>query len=246
MNEWIHGKSILVTGAVRRIGRAIALDLASHGASIAVHVFGSTDAGERTAAECRAFGVDATVVVADQADVEAVHRACTDATHALGRIDGLINSAAIWPKVAFGSVTQADFDHAIHVNLRGPFFFAQALSKHMQERGDGAIINLADVSTDRPIVDAIPYTLAKSGLVTLTYSLAKALAPHIRVNCVSPGPIAFPVDYKPYEAERDINATLMGRAGHPRDVVEAVRYALNAPYVTGTVLPVDGGFRFGI
>jgi len=246
VNAWTEGKTILVTGAGKRLGRAIALDLASHGASIAVHVFQSREAGEETAASCRALGAKACVVAADQSNVEDVRRACLRATDAMGPIDGLVNSAAIWPKVPFDDTSQADFDTAINTNLRGPFFFAQELSRGMLARKDGAIVNLADVSTDRPITDAIPYTLAKSGLVTLTTALAKELAPFIRVNCVSPGPIEFPVRYSSEDAQKDIRATLLQRHGEAEDVAAAVRYAMNARYVTGTVLPVDGGFRFGI
>ena len=243
---WIEGKTVLVTGAGRRIGRAIALDLAQHGMSVAVHVFQSRVAGEETAAACRALGVKSTVVVADQADVTAVQRACKTASTTLGTIHALVNSAAIWPKVAFEHTTQDDFDTALNVNLRGPFFFAQALAKEMTEYGEGAIINIADVSAERPFIDALPYSLAKAGLITLTKGLAKALAPHVRVNCVSPGPIEFPISYSEHEAQKDIDATLLGREGHATDVVAAVRYLLNAPYVTGAQLPVDGGFRFGI
>ena len=246
MSEWIEAKTVLVTGAGKRIGRAIALDLAARGASVAVHVFQSRDAGEETAEACRALGVRATVVVADQSNISAIHRACNEATHSLGPIDALVNSAAIWPKVAFECTTQADFDTAINTNLRGPFFFAQALAEGMLKRKDGSIVNVADVSTERPFIDALPYTLAKSGLVTLTTGLAKTLAPHVRVNCVSPGPIEFPRGYSDDEAQKDIRATLLQRVGHPDDVTAAVRYALNATYVTGIVLPVDGGFRFGI
>ena len=246
MTDWIEGKTILVTGAGRRLGRAIALDLASQGAAIAVHVFQSREEGEQTAAECRRLGVRSTVVVADQSNVFEVRRACTAALSELGTVHGLVNSAAIWPKTEFLETTAQDFDTAIHTNLRGPFFFAQALVPHIQAAGGGAIVNLADVSTDRPFIDAIPYTLAKAGLVTLTQSLAKALSPTIRVNCVSPGPIEFPAGYAPEEAQRDIDATLLGRVGSPQDVTRAVRYALNATFVTGSIMPVDGGFRFGI
>ena len=246
MSDWIEGKVILVTGAGRRIGRAIALDLAAHGASIGVHVHRSVEQGEETAEQCRAIGARAAVVVANQAQTSAVKNACRKAEEVLGAIDGLVNSAAIWPKTPFEETSEADYEDALNTNLRGPFFFAQALAVGMRQRGDGAIVNIADVSTDRPFTDAIPYTMAKSGLVTMTYSLAKALAPHVRVNCVSPGPIEFPADYDPVKAQQDIAATLLRRTGCSKDVTRAVRYCLNATYVTGTVLPVDGGFRFGI
>ena len=116
----------------------------------------------------------------------------------------------------------------------------------MRRAGGGCIVSVADVSADRPWPDSLPYCMAKAGVVAMTYGLAKALAPEVRVNAIGPGPIVFPPDY-PEEARRaDRAATLRGREGRPEDIARAVRFLAESPNVTGTFLPVDGGYRFGI
>ena len=116
----------------------------------------------------------------------------------------------------------------------------------MKRRGRGSIVSIADVAQDRPWVDSLPYCMAKAGVVSMTYGLAKALAPHVRVNAIGPGPILFPPDYPAELARRDREATLRGREGEPEDIARAVRFLLTSPNVTGVLLPVDGGYRFGI
>jgi pteridine reductase len=236
----------LVTGAGLRVGRAIALELARAGADVVVHVHRSRSAGEETADEVRALGRQAWVIAADQRDVAAIGRACAEAWERCGGLHWLVNSAALWPKVELAHCRQEDFDLALETNLRGPFFFARELGPRMAAAEGGAIVNLVDVSADRPAVDSLPYCAAKAGLVSLTYGLAKALAPRVRVNAVAPGPVLFPVDYPAEQAAADRAATLLGREGSPMDVARAVRFLLESPNVTGTVLPVDGGYRFGI
>ncbi|QDU69716.1 SDR family NAD(P)-dependent oxidoreductase [Engelhardtia mirabilis] len=240
------GRRALVTGAGVRVGREIALELARAGADVAIHVNRSHGPGEETAEAVRALGRRAIVVAADQRDVAAVRAACDEAESELGPIDWLVNSAATWPHVAIENLEQEDFDAALEVNLRGPFFWAQTLGTRMRARGGGAIVSIADVSFDRPWPDSLPYCMAKAGVVSMTYGLAKALAPRVRVNAVGPGPVLFPQDYPQERADDDRAATLRGREGSPLDVARAVRFLLEAENVTGVLLPVDGGYRFGI
>ncbi|MDX2175206.1 MAG: SDR family oxidoreductase [Candidatus Sumerlaeia bacterium] len=244
MAEELLGKRALVTGAGKRIGKEIALELARAGADLVVHVNSSPTEGEATAAAVRALGRRASVVRADQRDVAAVERACAEAL-AGGPVDILVNSAAIWPHVELDSCAQEDFDLALEVNLRGPFFWARHLGPAMRARG-GCIVNIADVTADRPWADSIPYCMAKAGVVAMTYGLAKALAPKVRVNAIGPGPMIFPPDYPDDLKEKDLEATLLRREGSPADIARAVRYFAANDYVTGVFLPVDGGFRFGI
>ncbi len=241
----LSGEVALVTGAGVRIGRAIALELARRGADVAVHVNRSTAAGEATASDVRALGRRACVVAADQRSVPAIESACAQAARELGPVTLLANSAAIWPSVDVTEATQEDFDLALEVNLRGPFFWARFLGAEMKRRGRGAIVSIADVSAFRPWADAVPYCMAKAGVVSMTYGLAKALAP-VRVNAVGPGPIVFPPDYPPEKAQADRDATLRGREGEPDDIARAVAFLFESENVTGTFLPVDGGYRFGI
>lgn len=235
-----------MTGAGVRVGRAIALELARAGCDVAVHVNRSRGPGEDTAAEVEALGSRSAVVTADQRDVDAIRAACDAAEAQLGPIDWLVNSAAIWPQVDVERTTQEDFDLALEVNLRGPFFWAQTLGPRMRARGGGAIVSIADVSTDRPWVDSLPYCMAKAGVVSMTFGLAKALAPDVRVNAIGPGPVLFPPDYPAERAAADRAATLRGREGTAEDIARAARFLLEAENVTGVLLPVDGGYRFGI
>ena len=240
------GRRALVTGAGIRVGRAIALELARHGCDIVVHVNGSRGPGEETVAAIRDLGREAHLVVADQRDVAAVQRAVAEAEEQAGPLDGLVNSAAIWPHVAVEDIEVEDFDLALEVNLRGPFFWAKEVGVRMRERGRGAIVNIADVSVDRPWPDSLPYCLAKAGVESMTYGLAKALAPAVRVNAIGPGPVLFPPNYPQERVDADRAATLRGVEGSPEDIAHAVRFLFEAENVTGVLLPVDGGYRFGI
>ncbi len=242
----LSGETALVTGAGKRIGKAIALELARAGADVVVHVNSSRAEGEESAAEIRALGRRAAVVVADQRDVAAIKRACDEAEAALGPVSLLVNSAAIWPHVDIAECTQEDFDLAIEVNLRGPFFWARYLGAAMKARGHGAIVSIADVTADRPWADSIPYCISKAGIISMTYGLAKALAPAVRVNAIGPGPILYPPDYPDALKQKDRDATLRGWEGSPEDIARAARFLLESPNVTGVFLPVDGGFRFGV
>jgi pteridine reductase len=242
----LAGQTALVTGAGRRIGRAIALELARAGADVVVHVNRSLAEGQAVAEAIGAMGRRAAVVQADQRDVAAIAEACRQAEAALGPVSLLVNNAAIWPRVRLDRCSQEDFDQAIEVNLRGPFFWARYLGPAMKRRGRGSIVFIADAGVDRPHADSLPYDMAKAALTALTRGLAKALAPEARVNAVAPGPIMFPKDYPEASKRHDRATTLLGREGTPEDVARAVRFLLESPYVTGAVLPVDGGFRLGI
>lgn len=240
------GEVALVTGAGKRVGREIALELARAGEDVVVHVNRSSEEGAATAAEVTALGQRSAVVSADQRDVAAIERACLSARDALGPVTLLVNSAAIWPHADPLACTQEDFDLAVEVNLRGPFFWSRFLGAEMKRAGHGAIVSIADVSTDRPWVDALPYCVAKAGIVSMTYGLAKAYAPEVRVNAVGPGPILFPPDYPEDRRAADRAATLRGTEGEPADIARAVRFLFESPNITGVLLPVDGGYRFGI
>lgn len=246
MDGKLTGRIALVTGAGRRVGRAIALELARAGADVVVHVNSSLAEGEQTAADIRALGRRAAVVRADQRSVAAIESACREAEAALGPIDLLVNCAALWPAVRLEQCTQEDFDLAIETNLRGPFFWARHLGPAMKARGFGAIVNIADVTADRPRNNCLPYEISKAGVVTMTYGLAKALAPEVRVNAIGPGPVMLPAEYPPELKGQDLAATLLGRVGGADAIATAVRFLFEHDFITGVLLPVDGGFRFGV
>jgi pteridine reductase len=242
----LAGEIALVTGAGKRIGKAIALELARAGADVVVHVNRSLDEGEETRAQIQALGQRAAIVQADQRDAAAIEAACVEAAQALGPVSLLANSAAIWPHVEIADCKPEDFDLAIGVNLRGPFFWARYLGVAMKRRGRGAIVSIADVSAFRPWADSLPYCIAKAGVISMTYGLAKALAPEVRVNAIGPGPILFPPDYPEEKKQADRDATLRGQEGSPEDIAQTIRFLFESPNITGAFIPVDGGYRFGI
>lgn len=246
MSESLAGQVALVTGAGKRIGREIALALGRAGADVIVHVNRSREEGEAVAKELRALGVRSAVVAADQRDVAAIEVACELAAAELGTVTILVNSAALWPHVALEACTLEDYELALQTNLRGPFFWARHLGPRMRAAGEGVIISIADVSADRPWTDSLPYCMAKAGIVSMTYGLARALAPQVRVNAIAPGPILYPPDYPAAKIAADRHATLRGVEGAPADIARTVIFLAESPNITGVVLPVDGGYRFGI
>lgn len=241
----LRGKVALVTGAGRRIGRAVALELGRAGARVAIHVHRSKVEGESLRAELHGLGCEAIVVPADQRQAEQIESACDRVEGELGGVDVLVNSAGTWPRRALENSDAAFFDEVMATNLRGPFLWSRRLGPAMKRRGWGAIVSIADAVHDRPDPAAIPYHMAKSGVVTMTHGLAKALAPEVRVNGIGPGPIVFPEAYAEEAAEADRRATLLGREGRPEDIAKAVRFLVENENITGVCLPVDGGYRFG-
>lgn len=238
----LRGKAALVTGGARRLGKAIALALGRAGANVMVHYHSSAGPAQAVADELRAMGVEADIVTGDLADVSAAERVVDAAVARWGRLDVLVNNSGIWGKTPIGSVTAERWDELHDTNLRGPFFIAQRASPALRA-SRGAIINIADVGVTRPWLSYTPYLVSKGGVVTLTLALARDLAPEVRVNAVSPGPVLMPEDWSAEQGAQAARSTLLERLGSAEDVAQAVVYLATADYVTGVVLPVDGGQR---
>jgi len=240
----LKGKTALVTGAAKRVGREIALGLARHGANIVVHYNTSAADARRAVAEIKALGVDAITVKADQANARQVHAAVTQALRHFGTIDVLITSAAVYKKTPFDTMTERDWDFHINANLKGPFLFALEVGRHMKARrsGAGKIILFADWAAIRPYADYLPYCVSKAGVICLTKSLAKALGPNVQVNAIAPGPILLPSDMTEAEKQDVIDATVVKRIGSPQDIVNSVLFLIEgSDFITGHTLLVDGG-----
>ena len=237
----LTGKAALVTGGAVRVGRAIALALAREGADVAVGYLRSGAAAKTTVRDLHALGIRAGALRADLAKPAEARRLVTRAVRRLGRLDILVNNAAVFFRTPLLGTTPAQFDRMIAVNLRGAFFCAQAAARAMGRRG-GRIINIADVAAARAWPGYIPYGISKAGVVMLTKGLAAALAPAIQVNAVGPGVVLLPEGF-PRDSRRRIAARIpMGRHGEPADVAEAVCFFATCPdYITGQVLFVDGG-----
>ena len=237
----LQGRAGLVTGAGRRVGQAIAIGLAQAGCDVAVHYHGSAAGAEETAGRIRASGRRAELVAADLDDAGAARGLADRAARALGRLDILINSAAILVRQPVAEVTPESWDQTLNLNLRAMFFVSQGAIPHLR-RAHGKIINLADVAAFEPWPAYVPHCVSKAGVVMLTQGLARALAPDIAVNAVAPGAVLLPDDWDAATRAHFAETTPLQRLGSAEDVVSAVRFLLaGTDYVTGTVLVVDGG-----
>lgn len=235
---------ILVTGAARRVGAAIARTLHHAGARVVLHYRSAAADAAALAASLEARRPGSTALVqGDLARDGEPARVAAETLAAFGRLDGLVNNASSFFPTPLGSIDDAAWDDLIGSNLKGPLFLTQALAPALREHG-GTIVNLLDIHAERPLAGYALYCAAKAGLQGLTRALAVELAPRVRVNGVSPGPIEWPEDgqFPPRERAAIIADTLLGREGSADDIAGAVRYLLlDATYVTGQILAVDGG-----
>ena len=245
MNASLAGKTVLVTGGARRVGAAIVHAVHARGASVMIHhrtsarearmLMNTLNAQRKNSAAC----VKANLV--DDAAPRALVDACLNT---FGRLDGLVNNASSFYATRVGEFTESAWLDLMGSNVKAPLFLAQAAAPELKKRR-GAIVNIVDIHAEIPLKDYVIYTVAKGALLAATRSLARELAPRVRVNGVSPGPILWPDDHQWKSAkirQAIVNRTLLKRTGTPRDIAGAVAFLLcDAPYVTGQVLAVDGG-----
>jgi pteridine reductase len=232
---------ILVTGAGRRVGRAIALRLASAGATIAVHCRTSTGAAAETAGRCRAAGARADVFSADLADPAGAVQLVQSVQARFGRLDVLVNNAAIFEPMTLDEFRLDDWERTLRINLTAPLLLAHA-ARDALRAAHGRIVNLCDAATPRAAPDHLAYVVSKGALETLTRVLARALAPDVNVVGVAPGVAAWPENYDQEMRDRLTRRIPLRRAGSPEDIAAAVHFLLReGDYITGTILPVDGG-----
>jgi len=237
----ISGCTALVTGGAHRVGKAITMALARAGANVVVNYYRSGAAASETAAEARALNVGALAVQADVSDLNASRALVAAAVERFGRVDILVNSASIWQKTPLPMGDFSGWHRVLDVLLDGPMYLADAVAPMMQARGEGAIVNIVDLSAWKPFAGYVAHSVGKAGLLALTRQLAVELAPTVSVNAVAPGPVLPPPGHRQEEIERVGSRTLKGRWGTPQDVAEAVRFLIEAEYITGQVIVVDGG-----
>jgi pteridine reductase len=229
-----------VTGAGRRVGRALAVGLGGQGMKVGVH-YHASDAGAReTARLIREAGGTPWLVSADLTSAEAPEDLVERLTREMGALDVLINSSAVMERTPLGEVTAAQWDAMMALNLRAPFLLAQSAAPHLA-KARGAIVNIADLAAFETWPAYIPHGISKSGVVYMTRALARTLAPNVRVNGVAPGAVLLPEGWSEEDAAKLNNSTPLARLGSPQDVVAAMLYLLSADYVTGETLIVDGG-----
>jgi NAD(P)-dependent dehydrogenase (short-subunit alcohol dehydrogenase family) len=231
----------LVTGAGRRIGRAIAIYLAKRGYHVAVHCNRSRDDAEAVAREIGQAGQRAAVVQADLADHAAVAGLVDQAGTALGPLSLLVNNASLFDYDHVETATEQSWDHHLDTNLKAPFFLSQAFAAQLPTDVPGNIVNLIDMRVWRLTPHFASYTVSKAGLWTLTQTLAMALAPHIRVNAIGPGPVLPSPHQTEAQFRKQWEGTPLRRGAEPDEIAAAVGFLLDAPAVTGQMIALDGG-----
>jgi NAD(P)-dependent dehydrogenase (short-subunit alcohol dehydrogenase family) len=237
----LNGKVALVTGAARRVGRAIALGLASRGAILAVHYRNSAAPAADTVATIEAGGGVARAFHADLEKISDIEAMVNSVAAAFGRLDILVNSASVFYRKPLEELTERDWDMNLDTNLKAPFFAAKYAGAIMRRQGAGKIVNIGDSAGIRPYNNYLPYTVSKSALIGLTQALAKALAPQVQVNCLAIGPVQPPEDYSADQIEALARSTLTKRLGTPQDVARAVLFLCETDIATGATLVLDGG-----
>lgn len=235
----------LITGGARRVGAAICRRLHAGGVNLMVHYRRSAEEARALQTELNATREDSVALVqADLLHMPALPEMVAETVRRFGRLDILINNASSFYPSPVGEITEREWDDLIGTNLKTPLFLSQAAAPHLR-RNHGCIVNIVDIHADRPMRNYVVYSAAKGGLLALTRSLACDLAPDVRVNGVSPGIIMWPEDERWSDAlarQRLIQTTLLKRVGDPDDIARTVGFLVfDAPYITGQVIPVDGG-----
>jgi pteridine reductase len=235
----LAGKVALVTGSAKRLGRAIAQHLAAEGADVIVHYHQSSGDADKVVAEIKKLGRRSIALAADLAKKSDIDALFAATAKEFGRLDVLVNNASNFLHTEFAATTEESWDASLDVNLKAPFFCAQAAAP-LLKKNRGVIINLSDVAGLLGWTGYIPHCISKAGIIMLTRALAKELAPDVRVNAIAPGTITMPGDAPELEADYIKRAPLQ-RSGSTEDVTAAISFLVNSPFITGQVLVVDGG-----
>jgi pteridine reductase len=237
----LAGRVALVTGAGRRLGQAMARALAGRGMTLAIHHHASAAGADALRDEIVAAGGRAACFAADLTDASAARELPRRVAGELGRLDVLVNSAAVMRRLSFEDTTPAQYDEVLDLNLRSVFFCTQGAAPGLPV-ARGKVVNMADLSGLEPWPGFATHSVAKAGVVMLTRVLARALAPEVTVNAIAPGAVLVPAEYDEAERERLARTTPLRRLGEPGDAIAALLYLLEGgDFVTGDVLVVDGG-----
>ena len=238
-------KTILITGGSKRVGAAIARLMHSTGANLMIHYRSSSGEARALQDELNAVRDNSVALIqADLLDLAVLPSLVSRTIATFGSLDALVNNASSFYPTAVGSIAEKDWVDLMGTNLKAPMFLSQAAAHELRRR-QGCIVNITDIHADRPMKNYLVYSVAKAGLVGLTKSLARELAPEVRVNGVAPGPIMWPEDNPDFDEvtrQRIVSHTMLKRAGTPEDIAHAVRFFIeDAPFVSGQILAVDGG-----
>lgn len=238
----LGGRVALVTGAGRRVGRELAVALGARGMHVIVHHHASSDGADETARLVTRAGGSADVMRADLGVTSECERLVDDAVSARGTLDVLVNSAAMMLRTPVGETVPEDWDAMFALNVRAPYFLSQCAAPALRA-ARGSIVNIADLAAFETWPAYVPHGITKAAVVQMTRALARVLAPEVRVNAIAPGVVLLPEGWSEADAEHLRGTTPLRRLGSPEDVVGAMLYLLDAGYVTGEVITVDGGRR---
>lgn len=238
-------RTAVVTGAARRIGRAIACDLGAWGWSVVVHYNSSHDEAETVVREIEAAGGKAVALKADLAREEETRQLMAESVARFGPIGCLVNNASRFDRDEFDTVTRSSWDAHIEPNLRAPFVLSQDMAAALPADRDGVIVNIIDQRVWNLTPHFLSYTLSKTGLWTLTRTLALALAPRIRVNGIGPGPTMRNVRQTEAQFQRQQDSVPLQRGASSEEVARAVRFIIDSPSMTGQMIALDGGQHLG-
>ena len=232
---------VLITGAARRIGRAIALDMANHGWAIAIHYRRSKPEAEALLNEIRNLGGEAQLFEADLKNFAALDPLVASCVETLGPPLCLINNASEFLLDRVQSTDEATWDTHLDINLKAPVFLSQAMARHLPPGVQGNIINIIDQRVWKLTPDFFSYTISKAGLWTATRTLAQALAPRIRVNAIGPGPVLRSVHQTDQDFAAEQKSTLLNTGPSPEEIAAAVRFIISSPSMTGQMIALDAG-----
>ena len=239
-SQSLQGQIALVTGAGRRIGRAVALRLAADGARVVIHYRTSEAEAKAVAGEITESGGESLCLRADLARPGEIDRLFSEVERRFGRLDILVNNAALFTPTPLADTTEAQWDSVLDANLKAQFFCAQRAAPLLAQGGRGRIVNFASLGGLLAWPKYTAYSVSKAGVIMLTRCLARALAPAVTVNAIAPGTISFPND-APEIAEEYIRRAPLKRTGTAADIADAVIYLVGAAFVTGQIIVVDGG-----
>ena len=240
---------MLITGGAKRVGAAICRRLHAAGANLMLHYRASAGEARLLQVELNRTRADSVALIqADLLEQKTLPSLVEQTVQRFGRLDALVNNASSFYPSPVGEITSAVWDDLMGTNLRAPMFLSQAAAPALR-KSQGAIVNIVDIHAERPLKNYVVYSVAKAGLAALTRSLARELAPEVRVNAVAPGPILWPenASFDEVSRQRIISHTLLKREGEPDDIAKAVHFLLaEATYVTGETIRVDGGRHIAI
>ena len=243
----LQGKTVLITGGAKRIGREIALTLAKRGAAVIVHYRNSRQKAQDLQKQIRDLRGECFIVQADFFSrsgpvLPAITGFLREVYRTVPAVDVLVNNASLFYPTPIEKISEKDWDELMTVNLKAPFFLARQIGLRMKQEGAGKIINLVDWTATSPRARYVPYAVSKAGLIAATQGLAKNLAPEVQVMGIAPGPILPAEHASPEEREAVRKKSLLKRYGDPKDIAEAVRFLIEGTdFMTGTVMTIDGG-----